>query len=92
LSLENFNEVAQTGARPSHAEMKLSQRSGIPVMFDEDRQPRKCGFEAILQSDFVPTGQMRRIQQNAFADFQRASDRDAERGNLAARGTGTFQP
>jgi hypothetical protein len=69
----------------AHAKAMLGERSRVAVVLDMNRKLGMCRGELILESQSVPSGQMRRIQQHTLADAQRAADRDADGNDVAAR-------
>jgi len=78
------DQVAKPAPVPPSAKPKLRKRARVPVMLDIYGQPWKSFDQLLLQMNVVPTGQMRRIEQEAFTDSKRTPDGNAERYNLAS--------
>jgi hypothetical protein len=77
------DQVAQPAPVLPGAEPKFRKRARISVMLDIHGQLWKSFDQPPLQVNVVPTGQMRRIEQEAFADSKRTPDGNAERYNVA---------
>ena len=72
------DQMTKSCAAFSLAKMKFGQRACVAVVFDKHRQAGKFRFERRFQPHAMPTRQVRRINQFAFGNFQRAADGNAD--------------
>ena len=82
------DKVLEVGAAFADAVMKLGEGAGVAIVLDEDGQAGKGAGELGFQRDGVPARQVRRIDEEAFFDAERAADGDANGADGAAGASG----
>ena len=82
------DEVLEVGAAFADAVMKLGEGAGVAIVLDEDGQAGKGAGELGFERDGMPAGQMRRIDEEAFFNAERATDGDADGADAAAGASG----